>query len=89
MAGIKKIGEKTEYGKVAAIMWIGERYYLLLKDGAVSLMPASTIEARPTVRAKRPVQQAKVKISTRVNCDECNAISKQFNQCGPGTGVMC
>ena len=59
MAVMKKLGDKTEYGKVTGIMWLGERYYFLLKDGVVSLMPASTIEARPTVRRKPPIQQAK------------------------------
>jgi hypothetical protein len=59
MAGMKKLGDKTEYGKVAGILWLGERYYMLLKDGVVSLMPASTIEAQPTVLAQQPAQQRK------------------------------
>lgn len=39
------LGTKTRWGKVAAIGWIGERYYWLIsKDGVVSLMPATVID---------------------------------------------
>ena len=39
------LGTKTKWGKVAAILWIGERYYMMLDaDGTVSLMPAVGIE---------------------------------------------
>jgi len=39
-----KIGKKTKFGKICAILWIGERYYMCLKKGVVSLMPAGVIE---------------------------------------------
>lgn len=39
------IGTRTQYGIVQAIGWVGERYYWLLKDGAVAMMPASVIES--------------------------------------------
>lgn len=39
------IGTKTMYGKVAAIgSMSGERYYWLIKAGAVSMMPAVAVE---------------------------------------------
>lgn len=37
-------GTKTGYGRVVGILWLGERYYLCLKNGVVSLMPATVIE---------------------------------------------
>ena len=40
-----KIGTKTKYGIIKAILFIGERYYMCLaEDGSVSLMPADVIE---------------------------------------------
>jgi hypothetical protein len=39
-----KIGTTTEFGKVVAIGWIGERYYWLIKRGVVSMLPASVVE---------------------------------------------
>lgn len=41
---MKNIGDKTQFGKIVAIMYIGERYYMCIKRGVVSLMPASAIE---------------------------------------------
>jgi hypothetical protein len=42
-----KLGDSTAWGIVSAILWIGERYYMLLDErGTVSLMPASTVEAK-------------------------------------------
>ena len=43
---IVKIGTEVKpYGKVGAILFVGERYYLMInKSGAVSLMPANLIE---------------------------------------------
>jgi hypothetical protein len=34
-----------DFGKVVAVGWIGERYYWLIKNGVVSMIPASTLEA--------------------------------------------
>ena len=41
---MRLIGEETDYGKIVAVLWIGERYYFCLKDGVVSLIPADVIE---------------------------------------------
>ena len=38
------LGTKTKFGKVVGVLYIGERYYLCLKRGVVSLMPAKVIE---------------------------------------------
>lgn len=38
------IGTSTSLGKVAGVLWIGERYYFLIKGGVVSLLPASYVE---------------------------------------------
>jgi len=38
------IGTKTKYGKVVGILWLGERYYMIIKNKVVSLMPACVIE---------------------------------------------
>lgn len=32
------------YGKVAAVGWVGERYYWLVKEGCVSMIPAAVLE---------------------------------------------
>lgn len=40
------IGTKTKWGKIAAILWIGERYYMMIKNGVVSLMPAKEVESK-------------------------------------------
>ena len=34
----------TQWGKVVAIGWVGERYYWMLKNGVVSMMPGSVVE---------------------------------------------
>ena len=36
-----KLGTKTEYGILAAVGWVGERYYWFVKSGVVSMIPAS------------------------------------------------
>jgi len=42
-------GTPTKWGRVAAIGWVGERYYwLVARDGAVSMMPASVVEMEPS-----------------------------------------
>ena len=41
---MKSIGENTSFGIIKGVLFIGERYYFILKDGVVSLMPASVIE---------------------------------------------
>jgi len=42
---IVPIGKKTKFGKVAAVLFtVGERYYMLLDKGTVSLLPASVVE---------------------------------------------
>ncbi len=39
------IGTKTKFGKVAAVLITGgERYYMCIKKGVVSLMPEIAIE---------------------------------------------
>ena len=45
MSELLDIGTKTIFGEVAAVAWIGERYYLLLYATGVSLMPAIVVEA--------------------------------------------
>ena len=45
---MKHIGDNTPFGVIKGIIYIGERYYLLIKDGTVSLMPADVIEGYPT-----------------------------------------
>ena len=42
---IIKIGTKTKHlGIIEAVLWIGERYYMLLdKKGCVSLMPEKDV----------------------------------------------
>jgi hypothetical protein len=71
MAGILKLGTNTQFGRVAGVLFIGERYYMMLKSGVVSLMPANAVESRPTVRAKRPVQQRKGETVRLENCTNC------------------
>ena len=40
------IGTQTPFGIVKAVLWIGERYYLMLKGQcSCSLMPATVIES--------------------------------------------
>jgi hypothetical protein len=42
---IQKIGTQTQWGKIQAILWIGERYYMCIdKYRSESLMPAAEIE---------------------------------------------
>lgn len=38
------IGTRTIFGEVSGITFIGERYYFLLNDTGVSLMPAIVVE---------------------------------------------
>ena len=39
------IGDETPYGHIVAVLWTGERYYMILDDqGTVSLMPAVAVE---------------------------------------------
>ena len=33
-----------EYGEVIAVGWVGERCYWLIRDGVISMIPASVIE---------------------------------------------
>lgn len=45
MGKIVDLGTKTQWGEVAAVTnQGGERYYMMTKNGVVSLMPASLIE---------------------------------------------
>jgi hypothetical protein len=47
MKPIVPIGTQTPYGKIAGVLFIGERYYLLInKEGVVALMPADVIEPK-------------------------------------------
>ena len=39
-----KLGTYTHWGEVVGILWLGERYYFLIRGGVVSLMPAATVE---------------------------------------------
>ena len=40
-----KLGSQTTFGRVRAVMFIGgERYYMMLERGVVSLIPAVTVE---------------------------------------------
>ena len=39
-----KIGDRTKYGKVIAILWIGERYYSFDDHGTIGLVPAVLAE---------------------------------------------
>lgn len=49
MAGIIKLGTITEYGKVCAVGYVGERYYWLINDkGVVSMIPAIILESAIT-----------------------------------------
>ena len=57
--------------------------------GPWSRLRAKLIEGVQNQSGEAPVQQAKVKISTRKNCQSCQSISKQFGQCSPGTNVLC
>jgi hypothetical protein len=34
-----KIGDRTQYGKVIAVLWTGERYYSFDQGGVVCLVP--------------------------------------------------
>lgn len=39
------IGAKTRWGVVAAVGWVGERYYWMVQpDGSISMMPADMVE---------------------------------------------
>lgn len=39
---LQKIGTQTQWGKIKAILWIRERYYMCsIGKGDVSLMPAT------------------------------------------------
>jgi hypothetical protein len=38
------IGTETEVGTVVGVMWIGERYYFLMDNGVVYLVPADVVE---------------------------------------------
>jgi hypothetical protein len=40
------IGTVTPFGEVVGIIWLGERYYFLVKNGVVSLLPADTVEPK-------------------------------------------
>ena len=47
------IGTKTLFGVVGAVLWCGERYYMLMdKVGTVSLMPASVVEPEMAAHQK-------------------------------------
>jgi hypothetical protein len=39
-----QLGTKTKYGKICGVMWIGERYYFVIKKGVVSLIPETAID---------------------------------------------
>lgn len=41
---MRNIGEKTKYGVIVAIGWVGERYYWLKKNGVVIMYPARMVE---------------------------------------------
>ncbi len=45
---MRQIGELTEWGEITAVgITGGERYYWLIdRDGTISMMPASTIESK-------------------------------------------
>ena len=53
MSDILPMGTQTIVGEVVAVGWRGERYYFLLAESGVSLMPAIVIEARAV---QKPVQ---------------------------------
>jgi hypothetical protein len=62
--------------------WISDRIEWLTPRHAASLrraVNADIKEARPTVRAKRPVQQAKVKITP--DCGKCHYYSLNDHGC--------
>lgn len=45
-----RIGLKTKYGTIKAILYIGERYYMMIdKDGSVSLMPESALNFKDII----------------------------------------
>ena len=43
---IVALGTKNKWGIVESVLWIGERYYMMLnkRTGVVSLMPACVVE---------------------------------------------
>ena len=41
------LGTMTKWGKIGAVQYKnGERYYMMVKKGSISLMPASVVEAK-------------------------------------------
>jgi hypothetical protein len=45
MTGLKMPGEQTPLGTIRAVLWLGERYYMIVDEhGVVSLMPADLVE---------------------------------------------
>jgi hypothetical protein len=45
MAGIVRLGISTQWGVVVAVGYVGERYYWMLRNGVVSMMPAKLVES--------------------------------------------
>lgn len=44
---MKDLGSKTQWGKIVAISMLnGERYYWMVKDEVVSMMPALVVEEK-------------------------------------------
>jgi len=61
---VKKIGDKTKWGVISAVGWLGEyplgeRYYWMVgKHGTVSMMPADVVEVS---QPKQPQSKPKSK----------------------------
>lgn len=47
------IGTETPWGKIEMIAYLGERYYFMVKDGVVSMMPAFMVESHDKQRSKK------------------------------------
>ena len=43
---MKTIGDETLFGKIIGIGFIGERYYFIMNEDSISIMPASLIEEK-------------------------------------------
>lgn len=48
------IGTSTRWGRIEAICWKGERYYMIRNfQGNVALMPADIVEPRPAAGTEK------------------------------------